>query len=183
MFILAKRLEFMFENKSISLDEIPRYEEVVLQNLHTNYKKIVIFNASITLLVGVLLSGLLLYFFDSEEGVLTFFYIPFVVALIVAVYSLLAFSKRKYAFREHDALYKSGLVSKATHIIPYIRIQHVVIKQGWYAKKLGLATLQLHTAANDKVDVNIPGLLLEDAKRWKSYVLNRIQELEDETNE
>lgn len=172
----------MFENRLISLDEIPKYEEVVLQKLHKEYRKVVVMNAAITLFVGALLSAALLYWIDKEDGVYTFFYIPFVVALLFAVHSFLAYSKKKYAFRTHDVLYKIGLIWKSTHIIPYIRIQHVVVKQGWYAKKLGLATLQLHTAANDKFDVNIPGLLLEDAKRWKSYVLNRIQELDDETN-
>lgn len=173
----------MFENRLISLDEIPKYEEVVLQELHKEYRKVVVMNAAITLFVGALLSAALLYWIDKEDGVYTFFYIPFVVALLLAVHSFLAYSKKKYAFRTHDVLYKSGLIWKSTHIIPFIRVQHVVVKQGWYAKKLGLATLQFHTAANDNVDVSIPGIALEEAERWKTYVLNRMQELDDEGQE
>jgi len=38
----------------------------------------------------------------------------------------------------------------------------------------------LHTAASDNLDVSIPGITLEEAERWKTYVLNRMQELDDE---
>ncbi len=41
----------------------------------------------------------------------------------------------------------------------------------------------MYTAANNFSDISIPGLTLEDAERWKSYLMNRIQELNDESEE
>lgn len=170
----------MFENQTVSLNEIPQYEDVSLQALQPNYKKVVMLNIAITILVGLALSVALFFIFNIEDGVYTFFFIPFLISIIASLYTLFAYKKKKYAFRQHDVMYHSGLITETTHIIPYIRIQHVVVKQGWYAKKLNLAALKLHTAANDNVDVTIPGLTLEDAERWKVFVLNRIEELDNE---
>lgn len=169
----------MFENNTIELNQIPKYEEVSFTTLHKDYVKIVRINMFLTFLIGLGVSCVLFFTIDEVEknyiiGVILF------LALLLGLFPLFAYKKKKYAFRQHDALYTSGLIFKSTHIIPYIRLQHVVIKQGWYAKRLGLATLQLHTAANDNVDVSIPGLTLEEAERWKSFLLNRLQELDDD---
>src|SRR5690606_21537303 len=104
------------------------------------------------------------------------------LSIIIGCFPLITYKKKQYAFRKHDVLYKKGLIFKTTNIVLYIRLQHVVTKQGWYAKRLELAVLGLHTAARDNVDVAIPGLTLEEAERWKSFLLNRLQELEDEAN-
>jgi len=169
----------MFQNETITLDQIPKYEEIAYTNLHKNYVKIVRMNALIGILFGIAVSVAI--FFVLEEFERYYFIIGIsLLMLLISLFPLLTYKKKKYAFRQHDVLYKKGLIFKTVNIIPYIRLQHVVIKQGWYAKKLGLATLELHTAANDRVDVSIPGLTLEDAERWKSFLLNRLQEIEDE---
>src|SRR5690554_5286177 len=169
----------MFENNSVLIENIPKYEEITFTNLHKYYVKIIRLNTLITLLIGVTLSLALYFIFEESEK---YYFIAGILVLFsfIALFPLLTYKKKKYAFRQHDALYSSGLIFKSTHIIPYIRLQHVVIKQGWYAKRLGLATLQLHTAANDNVDISIPGLTLEEAERWKSFLLNRLQELDDD---
>lgn len=169
----------MFQNETITLEQIPKYEEIAYTNLHKNYVKIVRMNALIGFLFGIAVSVAIFFVFEEFEKY--YFIIGFsLLMLLISLFPLLTYKKKKYAFRQHDVLYKKGLIFKTVNIIPYIRLQHVVIKQGWYAKKLGLATLELHTAANDRVDVSIPGLTLEDAERWKSFLLNRLQEIEDE---
>lgn len=169
----------MFQNETITVEQIPKYEEIAYTNLHKNYVKIVRMNALIGILFGIAVS--IAIFFVFEEFERYYFIIGIsVLMLLISLFPLITYKKKKYAFRQHDVLYKKGLIFKTVNIIPYIRLQHVVIKQGWYAKKLDLATLELHTAANDRVDVSIPGLTLEDAERWKSFLLNRLQELEDE---
>ncbi len=169
----------MFQNETIILEQIPKYEEIAYTNLHKNYVKIVRMNALIGILFGIAVSVAIFFVFEEFERY--YFIIGFsLLMLLMSLFPLLTYKKKKYAFRQHDVLYKKGLIFKTVNIIPYIRLQHVVIKQGWYAKKLGLATLELHTAANDRVDVSIPGLTLEDAERWKSFLLNRLQEIEDE---
>ncbi|HLW40746.1 MAG TPA: PH domain-containing protein [Flavobacterium sp.] len=171
----------MFENNTLDLDQIPQYEEVVFTDLHKDYVKILQMNAAITLLIGVIVSVGLYFIFEETEK---YYFIAGILLLSVFIgcFPLITYKKKQYAFRKHDVLYKKGLIFKSTNIVPYIRLQHVVIKQGWYAKRLELAVLELHTAANDRVDVAIPGLTLEEAERWKSFLLNRLQELEDGTD-
>lgn len=170
----------MFENNIIQIDQIPQYQEIEYTQLQSSYKKIVLVNTFITLIVGI--SVCCAFFFFIEEIEKIYAIVPiFILTIIVAVMPLLSYKKKKYAFRKHDVLFKKGLVFKTTHITPYIRLQHVVIKQGWYAKKLNLATLVMYTAANNFSDISIPGLMLEDAEKWRNYLMNRIQELNDES--
>lgn len=168
----------MFENKPVTISSIPLYEELEFYSLHPDYKKIVTIQVALMILVGLLISVSVLFLID-DTSVWTFFYIPFVVGVIFSVFQLLGFKKKKYLFRQHDVMYQSGVITHTIHIIPLIRLQHVVVKQGWISKKFGLATLALYTAAQDEVDVSIPGITWEEANRWKMYVLNRIQELEN----
>lgn len=169
----------MFENATITLTEIPEYEKVNYTELHKDYVKIVRMNALITILIGVVICVAIFFVFDEIEN---YYFIvgALFLTLLIGLTPFLTYKTKKYAFRKHDVLYKKGLIYKTINIVPYIRLQHVVIKQGWYAKRLGLAILELHTAANDRVDVSIPGLTVEEAERWKSFLLNRLQELEDE---
>lgn len=170
----------MFENTLVELDEIPQYQEITFSGLQNNYKKIVLLNSLVTLLLGVGVCIALFFLIDEIEKFYAIVPILVITGLLVLL-PLLSYKKKKYAFRQHDVLFKKGLIFKSTHISPYIRLQHVVIKQGWYAKKLGLATLVMYTAANNFSDISIPGLTLEEAERWKSFLMNRIQELNDES--
>ena len=169
-----------FDNTVIDLEQLPQYETIDYTDLHKDYGKIVQMNTLIFILIGIAISVAIYFIFDDVER---FYFMAGVIFLstLIGCFPLLTYKKKKYAFRKHDVLYKKGLIFKSTNIVPYIRLQHVVIKQGWYAKRLGLAVLELHTAANDSVDVAIPGLTLEEAERWKSFLLNRLQELEDES--
>lgn len=170
----------MFENNTVEINQIPQYQEIEFSSLHPNFKKIVVLNSCITMLLGMGICLALFFLIDEIEK----FYaiVPlFLISLLLVVMPLISYKKKKYAFRQHDVLFKKGLFFKVTHISPYIRLQHVVIKQGWYAKKLGLATLVMYTAGSSFSDISIPGLTLEDAERWKSFLMNRIQELNDES--
>jgi membrane protein YdbS with pleckstrin-like domain len=39
---------------------------------------------------------------------------------------------KKRAFREHDVLYKYGILATKTIIIPYNRVQHVALHEGCF---------------------------------------------------
>ncbi len=172
----------MFENNTVEIDQIPQYQEIEFSALHNNYKKIVQVNTIFTLIIGIVVCCALFFLIDEIEK----FYVIvpiLIITIFLAVFPLISYKKKKYAFRKHDVLFKKGLIFKSTHISPYIRLQHVVIKQGWYAKKMGLATLVMYTAANNFSDISIPGLTLKEAERWKSYLMNRIQELNDESED
>jgi membrane protein YdbS with pleckstrin-like domain len=97
-----------------------------------------------------------------------------VILSILIIFTKLSFNKKGYAFREHDAIYKSGLISETTTIIPFNRVQHVALHQGFISRKLGLASVELFTAGGNSSDLEIPGLLLSDAQIIKNLVSQKI---------
>ena len=62
-----------------------------------------------------------------------------------------------YAERADDLLVTSGIMFRRLVIVPYGRMQLVDITAGPIDRRLGLATVQLHTAAAS-TDATIPGL-------------------------
>jgi membrane protein YdbS with pleckstrin-like domain len=94
----------------------------------------------------------------------------------------LSFNNKGFAFRIHDAIYKEGLISETTTIIPFNRVQHVALHQGFISRKLGLASIELFTAGGSSSDIEIPGLQLEQAQKIKNLVSQKINPTLD-TNE
>ena len=62
-----------------------------------------------------------------------------------------------YADRADDLLVVSGILFKRLVVVPYGRMQQVDVRRGPIERYLGLATVQLHTAAAT-TDASIPGL-------------------------
>ena len=63
-----------------------------------------------------------------------------------------------YAERADDLLVTSGIMFRRLVIVPYGRMQLVDLKAGPIHRALGIATVQLHTAAAT-TDASIPGLV------------------------
>ena len=62
-------------------------------------------------------------------------------------------------------------------LIPFNRIQHIALHQGIFSRIYGLASLQFYTAGGSTTDVNIKGFKLEDAKKFKEFVSNKIEKI------
>jgi hypothetical protein len=62
-----------------------------------------------------------------------------------------------YAEREDDLLVTSGIMFRRLVVVPYGRMQLVDITAGPLDRRLGVATVQLHTAAAS-TNATIPGL-------------------------
>ena len=97
-----------------------------------------------------------------------------VAALIVTVVLtglLLVVVERSYAAwgyleREDDLLVRRGVLVRRTSVVPYGRMQYVDVTAGPLARRLGIATVTLHTAAA-ATDASIPGLLADEAARLR----------------
>ena len=166
-----------FSNNPIEIDQLPKFEEVQLKGLHPKYINVLLFNF---LLLFVLIIGVfstLFYFKKDAFSNSTWILILVGVLVFLAgliVFTKLSFNKKGYAFREHDTIYKSGLISETTTIIPFNRVQHVALHQGFISRKLGLASMELFTAGGSSSDLEIPGLLLADAQIIKNLVSQKI---------
>ncbi len=69
-----------------------------------------------------------------------------------------------YALREHDLVLRRGLLIRRLTIVPFERMQFIDIGQGPLDRLLGVASVQLHTAAAAS-DAKIPLLAMQEAQR------------------
>ncbi len=166
-----------FTNETIDIETLPKFEEVQFTALHPKYKIVVAFNLCI--FIGILLIiPTIVFFINSELFTNQVFLILGVLATIIPMFmiltSIIRFRKRGYAFREHDVLFKSGLISDSTTIIPYNRVQHVAVHQGFISRKLGLASVEIFTAGGSGSDLEIPGIEKEKAEKIKQLLMTKL---------
>jgi membrane protein YdbS with pleckstrin-like domain len=74
-----------------------------------------------------------------------------------------------YAERTDDLLVVSGILFRRLVLVPYGRMQLVDVRRGPLERYLGLATVQLHTAAAT-TDATIPGLPPDVAGRLRDQL-------------
>jgi membrane protein YdbS with pleckstrin-like domain len=116
-------------------------------------------------LPGVLVAGVLAVLEGGPEGLAA------ALALGVVTGLLLVAVRRRYEAwgyleREDDLLVRRGVLVRRTSVVPYGRMQYVDVTAGPLARRLGLATVTLHTAAA-ATDASVPGLLAAEAHRLR----------------
>ena len=71
-----------------------------------------------------------------------------------------------YLEREDDLLVRRGVLVRRTSVVPYGRMQYVDVTAGPLDRRMGLATVTLHTAAA-ATDASVPGLRAPEAARLR----------------
>lgn len=165
-----------FTNETIDTSSLPRYEEVALTKLHPNYwKETLLTNGLVLFVLGI---GAALAVIFAEELAdyklyVVLFYVLFVMVFLF--FMRLAFKKKAYAFRNHDVIFRSGIIATNTMVIPYNRVQHVALHEGFFARIFGLAKVQIFTAGGVSSDLEIPGIAKEEAENIKQLLMGKIQ--------
>lgn len=165
-----------FTNPTLDTANLPRFEEVKFDSLHTSYWKVLLIIKFIVFaILGTALGFTLVY---NKE------FTPYRPQLIVAfaalvavviLFSRISFKKRGFAFREHDVLYRSGIIATNTLVIPYNRVQHVALHEGAISRIFGLAKVEIFTAGGNKSDIEIPGIRKEQAENIKQLLMGKIR--------
>lgn len=83
------------------------------------------------------------------------------------------FRRKKYALRERDVTYQRGLITFAVTSIPFNRVQHAEVNQGFIDRMFELAKLSIYTAGGSSSDLVIPGLNPDEAQRLKDFILKQ----------
>ena len=91
------------------------------------------------------------------------------------LFSRIAFRKKGFAFRNHDVLFRHGIIATNTIVIPYNRIQHVALHEGLVSRYFGLAKIEIFTAGGSSSDIEIPGIEKEQAEKIKQLLMGKIQ--------
>lgn len=115
--------------------------------------------------------------FDAEIRENTVFLIIALAVLLVLVvfFARLSFRKRGYVFRNHDVIYRTGVIATNTVVIPYNRVQHVALHEGFIARFFGLAKVEIFTAGGKDSDIQIPGIEKDKAEDIKQLLMGKIQ--------
>jgi len=175
-----------FTNETINISTLPKFEDTKLEPLQKDYFKVMLIRFGIVF--SILLIGIItLYMVSIEELIkdkIIYFVIGWLVLLVLSfLYLKVSFAKKGFALREHDVIFKSGVISETTTIVTNNRVQHVALHQGMLSRIFGLASIELFTAGGSSSDLKINGLLFEDAKKIKESVSLKINEIEHETFE
>ena len=161
------------------IEELPDITKVTFKNVHPNYLKVIIINTF--LIFTLILTGLII-FINLKLGELIHGYVWIVYLgyglclLTVVTFLVIGFSRRKYAMREKDITYKSGVLFKKMTTVPFSRIQHVEIDQGPVSRLFSLASLSVFTAGDSSDDLEVRGIQKEEALRIKEFISSQINE-------
>ncbi|MCK0131337.1 PH domain-containing protein [Flavobacteriaceae bacterium F08102] len=165
-----------FNNDQIDIDSLPDFEQTKMIPVEKRYYTVLLINHTI---VYVFLYALLftMHSFATDRMWIKLFPWLFVgVTIGVLVHFLvvrLGFNHRKYGLRERDISYAHGWLIFHHYTLPFVRTQHVEIKQGPIAKYFKLANLKVFTAG-DGDDVNIKGLSVESAEEIRAFIISKI---------
>ncbi len=83
----------------------------------------------------------------------------------------LRYHHARYMVDENGVQIRSGVLSRVVTSVPRSRVQHVDLSQGIWERRLGLASLTIHTAASGHSQVHLEGVGPAIAARIRDYLL------------
>jgi len=165
-----------FTNETIDISKLPKIEEISFSKLHSSYWNVILFyTVLLFIIIGI---GLTIGIYNIEEweensSIIGIAYV--VLLLITFLFTRMSFKKKAFAFRNHDVLFRYGIIATNTVVIPYNRVQHVSLHEGVVSRYFGLATVQIFTAGGSSSDIEIPGIQKEQAENIKQLLMGKIQ--------
>lgn len=98
------------------------------------------------------------------------------VVAVLVVWSAIVIKRQVsaigFAERDEDLLIRKGVMFRSLVVVPYGRMQFVDVSAGPLARKLGISSLQLHTASPG-TDATIDGLVPTEAARLRDRLASR----------
>jgi len=165
-----------FSNQPLKTSILPNLADLNFEDLSPKYAKSR-FIVNIIIFSLIVIAALILQSFDLSpftDNVTTGYLITLVFAgltLLLSIYLFFADQHKYYALREQDLSYASGLIFKKIVTQPILRIQHIELKRGPIARKIGLANLQVFSAGGALHTFEIPGLPLKTAEKIRQFIL------------
>lgn len=165
-----------FTNDRIVLEDLPRYEKVEFSPVSGQLQSKSL--AQLGMLVVLFSARVGFYFYKEGFDEYSWLYIAgfFLFFTIRLIDILMKQSKYGFAVREKDILFKSGYISSKIIIIPFNRIQHSAINRSFLDKVFGISSLKIFTAGGSGSDMNIPGLLPDEATQLNQLISSKISE-------
>jgi membrane protein YdbS with pleckstrin-like domain len=165
-----------FTNEPIDIAALPRYETVNLNKLHSKYWTVILINTILVFTIMTFSAVLGVIFIEEfADKALILGFLILLLLFFTLFFAKVSFNKRGFAFREHDVIFRNGIISTNTMVIPYNRVQHVAVHEGFVSRFFGLAKVEIFTAGGNSSDVSIPGIKKEQAEDIKQLLMGKIQ--------
>lgn len=166
-----------FENFDIDIHQLPNYEDAVFHKISKKYLIVVLLNLIIFSSIFIIALYIFNVFQPKFFGDLYPYFFGFLLGFLLLniIINTLSFFTRNYALRSHDVIYKSGLIKNTTVIIPFNRIQHVDLEEGWLSRILDLKSIVVYTAGQRGGDISINGLEGDLSNKIKELILQKIK--------
>lgn len=168
-----------FTNNPLDPDTLPSIGSLELNQLDPAYPKLVLVQTSAVLLIPLTILALFLVsLFGSDNSPLTLgstlILITVALVLVIGILALtyIEAKARRYCLREHDFIYRSGLIFKRTVVQPLLRVQHIEVSQNPLEARWDLATLKLFSAGGYRFTFALPGLPKELADSLYQQVID-----------
>lgn len=158
-------------NNQVLARDIPKAEELSMEPLQKELLYADLISLGIVLFI-ILLSFFISVFVFRVVGR----YFIYILSGILLFFSFLVFAGWKefylkgFALREKDIVVQEGWLWRSCQIIPYARIQHVVLNQGPIDRLFELAEIIIYTAGEESVH-KVEGITLARAMDIKEYIL------------
>ena len=167
-----------FENDQVWISDIPKSESIEFTNLLPKYKRLL--NIQWLIFFALIIIAIVVAYFKFDEIESIWFGGVLIIWLVFLLtkfsFIQLGFPNKGYAIRQKDLHYRTGYLTHRIISIPFNRIQHVEIRQGFISKMLDLAILKIYTAGNSAYDLSLKGISLETAEDIKQIVTSKVNQ-------
>ncbi len=164
-----------FQNNEII--NLPDITEITFTRIEKKYLKVILLSTFcyfliISLLFFVFIEKVITKKMPEYTGVFYFVFILFIISVFILL--IIGFPKRKFAIRDKDISYKSGVFIEKMVTVPFSRIQHIEIEEGIFSRLFKLATISVFTAGDSSDDLEIKGITKEKALQIKEFISQKI---------
>jgi len=164
--------------KNIEILDVPDITTLTFRKIHTDYLKVLLGSVFVILILVVTATLIINYNFQEIlPDFISYIYLGvFLVFTFVVLFILIGFSRRKFAIREKDISYKSGVLIKKITTVPFSRVQHVELDEGPISRLFKLASISVFTAGDSSDDLVIKGIKKIEALKIKEFISEKINE-------
>ena len=130
----------------------------------------------VLLFIGLMILGWLpaKMVFLNPFGLLGFS-LALILLTVCVIWPRFEVPRRGYVVRDHDFLYKQGILYLRTFSIPFARIQHAETTVNIFDRLVNLGALKLYTAGAQSVFL---GFERDYAHSLRTHILDRVRELD-----
>jgi uncharacterized protein len=170
-----------FSNGPVPVDGLPDYRRVDLNPVARNYYaySLAVTGAFWLIMLVAVAWVPRLPFIPFDPGPWSVFVMS-AATIWFCVIAWIDARRRGWVVREHDLIYRYGVIWQKTVIVPFARIQHVETASGPIERLFGLLRVKCFTAGGMMADLSVEGLDVRSARRVRQYLLEQIREDESD---